>query len=109
MNLRELAKQSVALTCAYYLFDDWRAKRRWSRGDYDTKSGTRHAQLSLEDSLAYIENIHAGYLAYAARDRFTGRVAEIGPGDNFGVALLLLGNGADEVHAIDRYRPRRDT
>jgi SAM-dependent methyltransferase len=108
MNLRELAKRSVALTCAYYLFDDWRARRRWARGNYDTRSGSRHAQLSLENSLAYIEKVHADYLTYAGRSRFAGIVAEIGPGDNFGVALLMLGNGADAVHAIDRYRPRRD-
>jgi SAM-dependent methyltransferase len=108
MNLRDLVKRSVALSCAYYLFDDWRAGLRWARGDYTTKSGTRHARLDLPASLAYIEKVHTDYLAYAGRDRFTGTVAEIGPGDNFGVALLTLGNGARDVHAIDRYRPRRD-
>jgi SAM-dependent methyltransferase len=35
-------------------------------------------------------------------------VAEIGPGDNFGLALRLLGNGAETVHAIDRYASERD-
>lgn len=108
VKLKILAKRSVLLTCAYYLFDDWRTRRRWAAGRLDTTSGTRHAQLDLDASLAYIEKVYADYLAYAGCPRFTGRVAEIGPGDNFGVALLLLGNGAEEVHAIDRYRPQRD-
>jgi SAM-dependent methyltransferase len=103
-----LVKRSVLLTCAYYLFDDWRARRRWAAGRLDTRSGTRHAQLDLDASLAYIEKVYADYLAYAGCERFTGTVAEIGPGDNFGLALLLLGSGAEAVHAVDRYRPHRD-
>ncbi len=108
VNLKALAKRSVVMTCAYYLFDDWRVRRRWAAGRHVTKSGTRHAKLDLQDSLAYIEKIHADYLRYAGLDCFTGTVAEIGPGDNFGLALLLLGHGADEVHAIDRFWPQRD-
>jgi len=109
MNLRDLAKRSVSLTCAYYLFDDWISGRRLAAGKFDTKSGARHAHLDLPASLAYIEKVYADYLSYAGLDRFTGVVAEIGPGDNFGVALLALSNGAREVHAIDRYHPRRDS
>ena len=112
MSLGSLAKRaarrSVALTCAWYLADDWRARRRLAAGDLATRSGARHAALDVEASLAYIERLHGDYLAYGGRERFAGTVAEIGPGDNFGVALLLLGGGADAVHAIDRYRPRRD-
>lgn len=101
-------KRSVALTCAYYLFDDWRARRHLARGDLSTRSGSRHAHLDLDASLAYIERLHADYLAYGGIERFEGVIGEIGPGDNFGLALLLLGGGAREVHALDRYRPRRD-
>jgi SAM-dependent methyltransferase len=108
MSLRALVKRSVALTCFYYLVDDWRARRRLARGDLATTSGARHATLSLDASLDYIDRIHADYLAYGGIARFSGVVAEIGPGDNFGVALRMLGDGATAVHAIDRYRPRRD-
>lgn len=108
VTLKALVRRSVLLTCAYYLFDDWRAQRRWTAGKHVTTSGTRHARLDLPASLAYIEKIYADYLAYAGCDRFCGTVAEIGPGDNFGVALLLLGNGVEAVHAIDRFRPQRD-
>ena len=108
MSLRRLVKRSVALTCLYYLADDRRAHWRLARGRLATRSGTRHATLSLDDSLDYIDRVYADYLAYGGVERFSGRVAEIGPGDNFGIGLRMLGAGAREVHTIDRYRPLKD-
>ncbi|MGB8274592.1 MAG: methyltransferase domain-containing protein, partial [Alphaproteobacteria bacterium] len=108
MTVRSLIKRSIALTCAYYLVDDWLARRRVARGDLSTRSGSRHAALTLDQSLAYIEGVYRAYLDYAGRAYFQGTVAEIGPGDNFGVALLLRAGGTQEVHAVDRYRPRRE-
>lgn len=108
MGIRRAVKRSVALTCAYYLLDDLRARLRLALGDLATRSGARHAGLDLERSLAYIERVHSDYCAYAGVSHFAGTVAEIGPGDNFGVALLLLSGGAREVHTLDRYRPLRE-
>jgi len=105
---KRAVRSSLALTCAWYGFDDWRARRRLARGDLGTRSGARHRSLPLEQSIAYIDRVYDDYLAYAGRDRLTGVVAEIGPGDNFGLALLLLGNGATAVHAVDRYASERD-
>ncbi len=107
--IRTLIRRSIALTCAAYLVDDWRARRRLAHGRLTTRSGTRHADLDVAASLTYIERVYGDYLAYADRTRFTGAVAEIGPGDNFGVATMLLAGGATTVHAIDRYRPARDS
>ena len=106
---RRAVRRSTALTCAWYLVDDWRAGQRIARGDFATRSGARHRALSLAESLTYIDSIHRDYLAYAGRDRFTGTIAEIGPGDNFGLAMRILGDGAGTVHAIDRYASERDT
>ncbi|MDP7488130.1 MAG: methyltransferase domain-containing protein [Alphaproteobacteria bacterium] len=106
--MRKAVRASVSATCAYYVVDDWRVRQQLRRGDIATTSGARHYKSPLADSLAYIERVHEDYLAYAGRDAFAGTVAEVGPGDNFGVALLLLAGGAHEVHAIDRYRSRRD-
>ena len=64
--------------------------------------------FSLDESLDYIERVYADYLTYGGLEGFSGRVAEIGPGDNFGVALRMLGSGATEVHTIDRFRPIRN-
>jgi len=108
MNPRAFVKRSIVLTCAYYLFDDWRARRRLACGDLATRSGSRHASLDIEASLRYIDRIHDDYLAYAGRESLGGVIAEIGPGDNFGVAMRFLAGGAEHVHGIDRYRPARD-
>ena len=107
MNPRAIVKRSIVLTCAYYLFDDWRAGRRLARGDLTTRSGSRHAALDLDASLGYIDRIYGDYLAYAGRESLAGVIAEIGPGDNFGVGLRFLAGGAEHVHGIDRYRPVR--
>ena len=107
MAIRALIKQSVMLTCAYYSYDDWRARRRLAAGRLETASGARHAKLDLDASLDYVERVYSDYLAYAGLDRFNGNVAEIGPGDSFAVALRILGGGARHVHAIDRWVSRR--
>ena len=108
MSLRRQIKRSIALTCLYYMADDRLARYRLARGRLATRSGTRHATLSLDESLGYIERVYRDYLAYGGIKGFSGCVAEIGPGDNFGVALRMLGAGAGNVHTIDRYRPVRD-
>jgi SAM-dependent methyltransferase len=108
MSMRAMIKRSVMLTCAYYLFDDWRARRQLASGRLETSSGARHADLNIDTSLAYVERVYGDYLAYGGVENFTGSVAEIGPGDSFAVALRALGGGAAHVHAIDRWVSRRD-
>lgn len=108
MSVRELAKKSIAMSCLYYLFDDWRTGRQIARGNIETESGARHNLLSTKESTSYIRKVYNDYLAYGRVQKFKGRIAEIGPGDNFGVALLLLTHGAEEVDAIDRFYSKRD-
>jgi len=108
MTVRALFKRSVALSCAYYLYDDWRARRRLVAGRLETGSGARHQDLDIAASLAYVERVYGDYLAYGGLERFSGDVTEIGPGDSFAVALRILGSGAEHVHAIDRWVSRRD-
>jgi len=108
MSLASLIKRCPNLTAAYYLYNDWQTGRRWAKGQLGTASGSRHAKLGLDESLAYIEKVTTDYFRYADRSRFTGAVAEIGPGDNFGVALRILGQGATVVHAVDKFKSFRD-
>lgn len=108
MSLASLIKRCPNLTAAYYCYNDWQTGRRWAKGEFGTVSGSRHAKLSLDESLDYIEKVTADYFYYADRSRFTGAVAEIGPGDNFGVALRILGQGATVVHAVDKFKSFRD-
>lgn len=108
MSLRSLVRRNKALSCIYYVVDDMRAERRLRRGDISTDSGRRHASQQIEASIAYIRRIYSDYLSYGGISAFSGRVCEIGPGDNFGLALMALGHGAKNVVAIDRFYSRRD-
>ena len=106
--MRGIVKKSVALTCAYYLYDDWRAVRRLRRGQIETDSGRRHATHDVAAGVSYVERVYRDYLSYGRVGAFSGDVCEIGPGDSFGLALMVLGNGAERVVAVDRYYSRRD-
>ncbi len=63
MIFRALIKRSVALACAYYLYDDWRARRRLAAGKLAARSGARHADLDIAASLTYVERVYGDYLA----------------------------------------------
>jgi len=108
MSFSTFIKQYPALACAYYVYDGWQRRRRLARGDIRTTSGTRHVDLDVGQSVAYITQVWRDYLRWSGRSAITGRVVEIGPGDNFGVALLLLRHGAEFVEAIDKFAPHRD-
>jgi SAM-dependent methyltransferase len=108
MSLSQHIKRTVPLACAYYLITGWNRRRQLRRGMVSTKSGMRHAKLSIDESVNYIEGVWRDYLAWSARSALSGRIIEIGPGDNFGVALLFLANGTSEVIAIDKFAPERE-
>jgi hypothetical protein len=90
------------------MIDDLRWGVRLCIGQIETSSGTTHATISVEDSLRYIEEGFRDYKRYGELASFRGVVAEVGPGDNAGVALLMRKDGCDQVDLIDRYFSRRD-
>lgn len=108
MTLAAVIKRNVALACLYYVFDGYRRRQRLRMGILTTRSGARHADLDIAGSLDYIDRVWRDYLAYSGRSVITGRVVEIGPGDNFGVALHCLQQGAASVVAIDKFISERD-
>lgn len=74
-------------------------------------SGTRHKTLTTGESLAYIESVYTDYLHYGGlrpQDLVGKRVLEIGPGDNYGVALRFIADGAAQVTCCDRFHVRRE-
>lgn len=110
--MRRFAKhiwnQWPLLKAALLVADDLRWGVRLRRGRIDTDSGATHAELSVAESVRYIEEVIAAYKRYGQMDRFTGVVAEVGPGDNAGVAMLMRNDGCDQVDLIDRFASRRD-
>jgi SAM-dependent methyltransferase len=105
---RRLVKRSYWATCAGLLVRNCLDARRFAAGNIETSSGTLHSGWSPIEGVTYIEEVVRDYAAYAGVDAFRGRVAEVGPGDNCGVALLLLANGCDHVDLADRYYSKRN-
>lgn len=83
----------------------WAVKLRvgWIRTRWAT-----HRALPLQESIDYIERVFGDYLRYGGMKHFHGTVAELGPGDNAGVALLIRKNGGEHVDLIERFQPYVD-
>ena len=86
-------------------------KRRFRAGKNETLSGSTHANLTLLESLDYINAVYNDYLTYSgiSQEVLRGkRILEIGPGDNFGVALKFLMAGATQLVCLDKFFSRRN-
>jgi len=109
--LKKMAGQSKSLIIAYRIFDNWRRRRAFKAGNAVTAYGSTHEFWSLEKSVSYIELVYREYLEYSGLgpDAFRGRrILEVGPGDNFGVALKFLIAGATQVVLLDKFYSERN-
>jgi SAM-dependent methyltransferase len=90
-----------------YVADDfiWGLKTRMGR--IQSESGSTHRALTVTESVGYVEDVFTDYLTYGGLDHLRGTAAEVGPGDNAGVALLLRAAGCEAVDLVDRFRSRR--
>ncbi len=107
--LRKVAESRVSLNVAALLLTDFQAGVKHALGHLETNSGTRHAHLNTDSSIEVIEELYGLYRSYAGVDDFCGTVAEVGPGDNAGVALLLLKSGCSRVDLVDRFVSAADS
>ena len=90
-----------------YVADDvnWGLKARMGRIQSD--SGSTHRALTIKESVNYVEEVFNDYRTYGALDHLSGTAAEVGAGDNAGVALLLRAVGCEAVDLVDRFRSQR--
>lgn len=107
--MRTFIKKIFWLTCIYYALNNFLTKLRGYGGTVETDSGMAHMGRSTDSSLAYIEEVFNDYKHYSGVQRFSGRVAEVGPGDNCGVGLMFLADGCESVDLVDRFYSRRDS
>jgi SAM-dependent methyltransferase len=80
-------------------------------GQREGPMGATHRRFSLDESLAYIDEVFDDYVAYddlGEAGLEGAEILELGPGDNLGVAVRLVAAGARRVVAIDRFVPFRD-
>ena len=109
--LKKIAGQSKTLIIAHRIFDNWRRRRAFKSGNTITAYGSTHESWSLERSVNYINLVYDEYLKYAGLgpEALRGmRILEVGPGDNFGVALKFLAAGAAKVVSLDKFYSERN-
>lgn len=106
--LKRLIKSQVYLTALAYIIYNARIPLRFFFGRIKTSSGTTHATLNIDESVKYIEDVFRDYQTVSGCTEWKGKIAEIGPGDNEGVACLFLANGAEQADLADRFFSERN-
>jgi len=80
-------------------------------GNHVSNVGATHKSKSIEESVAYINNVFNDYFFYGKltkTDLVDKTILEIGPGDNFGIALKFLCRGAKKVYLVDKFYSERN-
>lgn len=106
--LRKILKRSQRIKTLFLLGHGLRMKYRLSKGINSVGPGDTAESFSTDKSVSYIEDVIGDYKKYLGIDAFHGSIAEIGPGPNAGVALLMLKDGSKKVDLIDRFYIQRD-
>jgi SAM-dependent methyltransferase len=110
-KIKGLVDPYPLLKSSVLVIDDLLCGINLALGRIESDSGAIHATFSptnSSDSVRYIETVFADYKQYGKIDRFHGTAAEVGPGDNAGVALLMRLDGCEHVDLIDRFLTRSD-
>jgi SAM-dependent methyltransferase len=110
-SLKKLAAQSKTLIIVHRIFDNWRRRRAFKAGNTVSAYGSTHEFWSLDKSVSYIDRVFREYIEYSGLtpEAFRGsRILEVGPGDNFGVALKFLAAGAEKVVCLDKFYSERN-
>lgn len=71
-------------------------------------TGAAHSDLSEKESITYLEKALETYKIEGKIEKFSGTVAELGPGDSAGVGMLMRAEGCTQVDLIDRFYSNRD-
>jgi SAM-dependent methyltransferase len=113
-RIKQLAKKSTALIIAAKIYDNWRLKRRFQSGNFESLHGSTHSTVihDLSESVGYINEQFSDYLRYSALpvERLRGmRTFELGFGDNVGVALKFIVAGVSRAVCLDKFYSKRDT
>jgi SAM-dependent methyltransferase len=110
-ELKKVAGRSKTLIILHRIVDNWRRRRAFQSGQTVNAYGSTHEFWSLEKSVDYINLVYREYLEYSGLtpETFLGRrILEVGPGDNFGVALKFLADGAAKVVSLDKFYSERN-
>jgi len=107
-TLKESIKRFPFIKICAYLVEDLIKRLKLSVGQIGSESGAAHANYSVEESMTYIESALHSYKTNGNINKFSGSVAELGPGDSAGVAMLMRGEGCTQIDLVDRYYSNRN-
>jgi SAM-dependent methyltransferase len=110
-GIKQLAGRSKSLIVLHRIVDNWQRRRAFQAGKTTTAYGSTHEFWSLEKSVDYINQVYREYLEYSGLTpaALVGKqILEVGPGDNFGVALMFLADGAAKVVSLDKFYSERN-
>jgi len=99
------------LAIFFRIIANYKNKLRFLLLSKTSTSGSTHLKHNLVESLDYINEVYNDYIHYGNldQDEIRGKqILEIGPGDNFGVALKFIAKGAEKVTSLDRFYSKRD-
>lgn len=106
--LKKQINEHAILRCILSIIHNISNQIQMFFGNLKTDSGTTHSHFSVADSLSYIKMVMEDYKKYAKISHFHGNVCELGPGDNSGIALMMLADGAAKVDLADRFYSHRN-
>ena len=109
--IQRLERKTKMVRILYFMENDFIMRMKYQKGDISTTSGTFTSKYTLDETLDYIKSLSLNYLDYAEieKEDIKGKtILEIGPGDNLGVAIMLLLYGAKKVVCIDKFYPARN-
>jgi hypothetical protein len=111
--LREAAKKSRTAIIAHKIYENWRMKKKFDSGNFESLHGSTHSTIirDLSESIDYINVQFDDYLRYSgltAEQLREMKIFELGFGDNVGVALRLIAAGAARVVCLDKFYSQRD-
>ncbi|MES2252371.1 MAG: methyltransferase domain-containing protein [Pseudomonadota bacterium] len=107
-KLKIFLKKFILINCLAYIAHNLRIHLRGFSGDIESTSGTTHATINVCESVHYITDVFQDYKRLSGLDHFYGKMAEIGPGDNVGVALMFLNDGCTKADLADRFYSKRN-
>src|SRR3954452_13281304 len=108
--LDRLRRTKLAIVLLFIAYD-LRVWLRSRRSKPVTHAGSTHSHFDLDGSIDYIDRVYRDYLRYGGLEESDvegKRLLELGPGDNFGVALRFVAAGAAQVVALDKFYSWRD-
>lgn len=106
--LKEKLKKIFVIQCIVRVLYNLLTQISLRFGKLASDSGTTHSQLSIKDSLTYINTVVEDYKKYAGISHFYGVGCELGPGDSSGVGLAILADGATKIDLADRFYSQRN-